>query len=50
MHGLDVDRREAKHTFKNNYSAMTEEEVLFEIAAIHQSLRLSKDGKGKAQH
>ena len=48
--GLDIDRWETKRTFKNNYAAMTEEEVLFEIAAIHQSLRLRKDGKGKAQH
>ena len=46
LHGLDVDRREAKHTFKNNYSQMTEEEVMYEIAALHQEVRLIQAGKG----
>lgn len=48
LFGLGVDKRET--TYNHNYSQMTEDEVLSELASLNQELRALMAGKGKAQH
>ena len=48
LYGLGVDKSNSIPNINHNYASMTEEEVLFEIAAIHQNLRQIKASKGRS--
>ena len=48
LYGLGVDKSDSIPNINHNYASMTEEEVLFEIAAIHQNLRQIKASKGRS--
>jgi len=44
LFGLFVDRSVSVSTFNHNYSSMSDEELRFEMAAIHQEVRAIKAG------